>query len=513
MGGQLELWQNIPFVCIILSMFSGTVSSVLGKKAARRLNTLVISGVAVMSAILLSFLMQRGGSYTYMMGHFPAPWGNEIRAGVLEAGMALFFSIIMLLSMAGGRKKLAGEVEETKHNLYYILVNLLLSSLLALIYTNDLFTAYVFVEINTISACGLIMIRQNGRTIEAAVRYMIMSLLGSGLLLLGICMLYDLTGHLLMSNIRQAVAVIAAEGTYEVPLLVTIALMSVGLAIKSALFPFHTWLPDAYGYSTVSSAAILSSLVSKGYIFLLIKIFYRVIGFEVICNSRIINIFYVFGLAAMIFGSLSAIKENDIRRMISFSSIAQIGYIYMGIGLGTREGMIASIFHIIAHAATKSLLFIAGIGLTDVSSGKRPFTFLTGAGFRNRIAGLGFTVGSLSMVGIPIFSGFVSKLLFAAAALGSGNKMLPVLIVLAVSTILNAIYFMKTVIRLYTPLQLDENNQAVIEGERIQYSFITIVKEKGYAVTICLFILLNIVLGMSSQPIVEWIEAGLANFM
>ena len=357
------------------------------------------------------------------------------------------------------------------------------------------------------------MIRQNGRTIEAAVRYMIMSLLGSGLLLMGICMLYDLTGHLLMSNIRQAVAVIAAEGTYEVPLLVTIALMSVGLAIKSALFPFHTWLPDAYGYSTVSSAAILSSLVSKGYIFLLIKIFYRVIGFEVICNSRIINIFYVFGLAAMIFGSLSAIKENDIRRMISFSSIAQIGYIYMGIGLGTREGMIASIFHIIAHAATKSLLFIAGIGLTDVSSGKRPFPFLTGAGFRNRIAGLGFTVGSLSMVGIPIFSGFVSKLLFAAAALGSGNKMLPVLIVLAVSTILNAIYFMKTVIRLYTPLQLDENNQAVIEGERIQYSFITVVKEKGYAVTICLFILLNIVLGMSSQPIVEWIEAGLANFM
>ena len=117
MGGQLELWQNIPFVCIILSMFSGTVSSVLGKKAARRLNTLVISGVAVMSAILLSFLMQRGGSYTYMMGHFPAPWGNEIRAGVLEAGMALFFSVIMRLYMGGGGKKLGGEVEEKKHGL------------------------------------------------------------------------------------------------------------------------------------------------------------------------------------------------------------------------------------------------------------------------------------------------------------------------------------------------------------------------------------------------------------
>ena len=287
--------QNFPFFSIVLSMFAGTVSSVLPEKAAKYLNMAVIITVGAMSAVLLGFTIQTGESYTYMMGHFPAPWGNEIRAGVLEAGMALFFCIIMLLSLFGGRKKLLDEVELSKHNLYYIMVNLLLSSLLALIYTNDLFTAYVFVEINTISACGLIMIRENGRTIEAAVRYMIMSLLGSGLLLIGICMLYDLTGHLLMSNIREAVAHIVADGTYMVPLLVAIALMSIGLAIKSALFPFHSWLPDAYGYSTVSSAAILSSLVSKGYIFLLIKIFYRVIGFDIIRQSRIIHVLFVFG--------------------------------------------------------------------------------------------------------------------------------------------------------------------------------------------------------------------------
>ena len=281
----MDFVQNFPFFSIILSMFSGTVSSVLPAKAAKWLNTVVIGAVGCMSAVLLVYLMGKGTSYTYMMGHFPAPWGNEIRAGVLEAGMALFFCIIMLLSLMGGRKKLLGEVEYSKHNLYYILTDLLLSSLLALVYTNDLFTAYVFVEINTISACGLIMIRQNGRTIEAAVRYMIMSLLGSGLLLVGISMLYDMTGHLLIC---------------------------VGLAIKSALFPFHSWLPDAYGYSTVSSAAMLSSLVSKGYIFLLIKIIYRVIGFDFIAENKIINVFFVFGLMGMIFGSLSAIKENDL---------------------------------------------------------------------------------------------------------------------------------------------------------------------------------------------------------
>ena len=492
--------QNFPFFSIILSMFSGTVCSVLPGKIAKWVNTAVITIVGALSAILLVYLMGTGQSYTYMMGHFPAPWGNEIRAGVLEAGMALFFCIIMLLSMLGGRKKLEEEVVEGKHNLYYILVNLLLSSLLALVYTNDLFTAYVFVEINTIAACGLIMIRQNGRTIEAAVRYMIMSLLGSGMLLLGICMLYDLTGHLLMSNIKESVQLLVAQGSYRVPLLVTLALMCVGLAIKSALFPFHAWLPDAYGYSTVSSAAMLSSLVSKGYIFLLLKIIYRVLGFEVFKNSHIIDVLFVFGLMGMIFGSLNAIAENDIRRMIAFSSVAQIGYIYMGIGMGTEAGMVASVFHILSHAATKSLLFIAAIGLTDVSGGSRKFIELTGAAYRNKWAGITFTVGSLSMVGVPMFSGFISKLLFAQAAVQNHAKMLPALIVLAISTILNAIYFMKTVIRIYTPV------------ENTPYEKITFKDMKLYAVTLVCFIVLNVLLGISSQPVADLIEQGLSMF-
>ena len=329
---------------------------------------------------------------------------------------------------------------------------------------------------------------------------MIMSLLGSGLLLMGICMLYDLTGHLLMSNIREQVEILFASGNYRIHLLVTIALMSVGLAIKSALFPFHAWLPDAYGYSTVSSAAILSSLVSKGYIFLLIKIIYRVIGFDIFYNSRIINILFVFGLMGMIFGSLSAIKENDVRRMIAFSSVAQIGYIYMGIGMGTQAGMAASVFHVLSHAATKSLLFIAAIGLTDVSGGSRQFVELTGAAYRNKWAGVAFTVGSLSMVGVPLFSGFISKLLFAQAAVQNNVKMLPALIVLGISTVLNAIYFMKTVIRIYTPVE-DRSYESVKFGGM-----------KLYAATLVGFIILNVFLGVSSQPVVDLIGQGLAMF-
>ena len=218
----MEFVQNFPFISIILSLFSGPLSSILDGKKAKRLNLAVISVIGLMSAAVLCFVVRTGEPYVYRMGHFPAPWGNEIRVGVLEGVMAVAFCLIMLLSMLGGIREREKEVEESKQNLYYIMVNLLLSSLLALIYTNDLFTAYVFVEINTISACGLIMIRQNGRTIVAATRYMIMSLLGSGMLLLGICFLYGLTGQLLMSNIQEAVAVLAGTGEYHIPLLVSL---------------------------------------------------------------------------------------------------------------------------------------------------------------------------------------------------------------------------------------------------------------------------------------------------
>lgn len=500
----MDFVQNLPFISILLSLFSGPLSSILNAKWAKRVNATVISVIGIFSATVLFYVLRTGQEFVYLMGHFPAPWGNEIRVGILEAFMATFFCLIMLLCMFGGIAEREREIEESKQNLYYIMVNLLLSSLLALIYTNDLFTAYVFVEINTISACGLIMIRQNGRTIEAATRYMIMSLLGSGLLLLGICFLYDLTGHLLMSNIKEEVAILAATGEYHIPLLVSLGLMSVGLAIKSALYPFHAWLPDAYGYSTVSSAAILSSLVSKGYIFLLVKIFYRVIGFSVVCDSKVVDVLFVFGIIGMIMGSVNAIRESDIRRMIAFSSVAQIGYIYMGFGLGTQEAVVASVYHVLSHAATKSLLFVAVSGITDASGGSRNFLDLTGAGYRNKAAGIAFSVGSLSMVGIPMFSGFISKLLFAQAAMGHTHKMLPTLIALAISTVLNAVYFMKTVIRLYTPV----SKEMPIHEHRV----IPLTEQPVKAGALLCFIVLNFLLGLNSEPVIRLITAGLAMF-
>lgn len=212
-----------------------------------------------------------------------------------------------------------------------------------------------------------------------------------------------------------------------------------------------------------------------------------------IMDSKVINVLFVFGIIGMIMGSVAAIKENNIRRMIAFSSVAQIGYIYMGLGLGSQIGSIASVYHIAAHAATKSLLFVAASGLTDASGGSTDFFDLTGAGFRNKLAGIAFTVGSLSMVGFPMFSGFTSKLLFAQAGVESGNKMLLTLIALALSTILNAVYFMKTVIRIYTP-----EKRAVL----VKKGFCNVEMKAQPAKTFALicFVVLNLFLGLCSEP-------------
>ena len=499
---HFELWQSIPFASIILPLGCAAVTSIMKPRVARIWATTIISIVTVFSAIMTVIYMNGAASYTFPMGHYSAPWGNEIRIGMLEALTALVFSLVMLLSLLGGMKKLDEHLPQQNQCLYCVVLLLMTAALMAQVYTNDIFTGYVFLEIMTLAACALIAVRKRGRTLVAAAKYMIMNLIGSGLFLLGIIFLYDISGHLLMENIGEAVAKMAATGEYRQPLIVSVTLITIGLSIKSALFPFHTWVPDAYGFSTPTSQCVLSSLVSKGYIFLLIKIMYRVIGLEVIVSTGITDVLFVFALVGMVMGSISAIRQNDIRRMVAFSSVAQIGYIYMGIGMGTDAGMMAAMFHLFSHTLCKAMLFLAAGGLADASGNSKAFRDLRGAGYRSPIAGVAFTIGALSMVGFPFLGGFVAKFNFALAAMEiGGTRALLVLIVLAISTSLNTVYFLRTVITLYRK-PLENATYPVEKGQRgILFS-----------AALVAFALANVVLGLCSQGVVNAIVTGLSTF-
>ena len=255
----MTLFQCLPAASIFLCMLSAIFSSGLSGKHARRLSIVLLGTVSVLSLLTLLYTLGAGESFVFRMGRFPAPWGNEIRGGILEAMLALLFSVIMLISVLGGMKHIDVEVDPKKLNLYFIMIDLMLASLLALTYTNDLFTAYVFVEINTIAAAGLIMIRQIGRTYVAAIRYLIMSQLGSGLFLLSLALLYSLTGQLLMSPAKEAVAGLLSSGAYGEPLIITIALMTAGRSILGCRTPTAiqrrrpvlfcpVWCPRAISY-------------------------------------------------------------------------------------------------------------------------------------------------------------------------------------------------------------------------------------------------------------------------
>lgn len=502
------IW-NFPLFTIVLSLFSGALCLLLSGKAARIYTILYSTVLTVMVSAVLWYTSVTGKAFTYRMGEFSAPWGNEIRAGVLESLIALTFLVIIVMSLLAGDHFLRIDVDESKQNLYYSLVNLMTAALMAMTWTNDIFTGYVFLEILTLTSCGLLIVREIGRTTLAAVRYMILNLMGSGLFLLGVVLLYDLTGHLLMVPMHETVAVIAQDPESFSALILSLGVLTIGLAIKSGLFPFYSWMPDSYGSATPSSASLMSSLITKSYIFLLIKIYYRAIGMEVVGRTEILNILLVLGILGMVFGSVRAAAAPQISRMVAYSSAAQIGYIYAGLGLGTEAGLTAALFQILAHAVTKSLLFLTVPYLASVSGNCLKFRALSGAGRRDREAGFFFAAGALSMVGVPFFAGFSVKLLLGEAAVteGSSLKMISVMLALSVSTLLNALYFIRTLILIYSDRREKEGaaEEAVKEEKKRVF-------RPGYTFGALVLFAANIFMGLFSWVFTDLICRGLAMF-
>ncbi len=512
------LAYNIPFISIFTAMLTAIVTPLIpnnhkfkntglsggtdDKLRFKNIITLpekltcgVVAFIGVISAILLFTVNSDTPlSFTFMVGHYPAPWGNELRAGPLEALLALTFSISMFLSITGNFDATAHDVSERGRPSFCILINLLMASLLALLYTNDIFTAYVFIEINTIASCAIVTVKKDGKAVRAALRYLVLSMAGSGLILISICVLYDLTGHLLMEPMHDVIRDLVAKGLYIQPLTVALYLMTVGLAVKSALYPFASWLHDAHGSATNASSSILSGLVLKGHIFLIIKIFCRVFGLDIIELLRMDTQLLIFGLLGMIMGSVHAIGQSEAKEMVAWSSVAQVGYIFLGIGLNSRAGIAAACLHIIVHSMIKPMLFTAVGGLSAASGHKKGLHDLMGTFYFNKWAGLGFIAGASSMMGIPAFAGFASKLTLTMASFDS-PAIVWSLAALAASSVLNALYYVPAMIVILTP-----NNNSTL-NYHVSGSF---------KASMAAFLAINFFLGLFFMPVLRIIERGVS---
>lgn len=491
------LWQNIPILLILLPLGLSSLTAVLkGDRSRRMLFTVCILCVGL-SVFLLYKTTAFAKPFTVRMGEVGSPFGNELYVSATEAVVLVAFDVILLLSLMGGRHNIKEDVTAGRMNLFYAVCSLLLAALNAITLTNDIFSGYVFLEITTIAAGALIFVRSQRGALLAAMRYMIMNLLGSGLFLLGLSILYSLSGELLFPALIEKLRLVQIENKYTGALFMGLTLITLGLGMKSALFPFHTWLPNAYSLSTPAASSILSSLVSKAYIFLYIKIISRAVGLEIFRLSGAADVLTAYAVMAIVIGSVDAIQQHNVRRMVSYSSVAQIGYIFLAVSLGTREALAAAVFQIFAHSAAKAMLFPAVDRLVHVSGGNENFRDLRGSGYRAPLSGLAFTVGTFSIVGIPLLGGFSAKLFIARAAYSAGGaRPAIVLAAFAVSTVLNIIYFLRTVVTIYRRSDRRPN-----EGH--------IARIFNFDAAIGCFLLINLYLGVGAGGVIALISNGI----
>lgn len=430
---------------------------------------------------LIALALAGGLSIFFLMDSLEGDRGLQI----FNYGMIVFFLAIALLITWASSTMVDYEIEKKRQPLYYGMILTLIASLSATVYFDNLIVVYVALEISAFLSAGLVMIKPDRLNFRAGVQYLLLSILASAFFLIGMVIIYRITNTFSISGMRSLL-----EGSLAKDLIrYGFIFIFIGLAFKSALFPFHIWLPAAHGSAPSTSSAILSSLVLKSYIGLFIKLIHIGFGIGLVNSMNILPLIRILGVSAMIYGSILAIMQRELKGMMAYSSIAQIGYIYLGIGLGTPLGLAAAIFHIIAHGITKACLFLSAGKIINLTGHKKMDKMIGLARSLPITMGL-YTICALSMIGIPLFVGFISKWNFAHAIMDGGNLLL--ILVLSLSSLLNGLYYLPLTIRSY--FNIDESREKPMKLE-----------EKGQAPLIILGLLV-IITGIFSSPIMGLIN-------
>ncbi len=493
MGAWMEA---LPIASILLALAGAVVTSVMGKvRHAYWTSIWTNVGVGLLSLLATLYTLQYDTGIGYAISGRSLLW-----AGPLQTSMAVTFAAVMSASLAGGRRDLFRDIPP--HSFYFTATEMLLAALLVLLYANDAFVGYVFLDVATIAACVLIIAKGSGPNFIGGIRYLFMSMLGSGLFLLGLSFLNGLAGTLLIPGLEEPILRLHQTQVYYVPLAVTVGLLIAGLGIKSAMFPFYLWLPDAHGGTTTSSSAIMSGLVIKGGVVMLITLMFKGFSLELLVDLGVADVLLLVGALGMLSGAIAAMRQRHVKRMLAFSTAGQMGYIFMGLGLGTTAGMVASCFHILVHACCKPLLFICAGRLSDISGHHRSMQNLRGSAYRDIVAGIGFTVGTLSMIGIPMFGGFVSKLYFSSAAV-STNRTTLTLLTIALTTVFNALAYVPAVLAIWDRPGPEESERLVKNSTPEELAPDFSFRTAAVLLTLAIF-----VLGIFYHPITDILMAG-----
>jgi multicomponent Na+:H+ antiporter subunit D len=389
------------------------------------------------------------GPQSYHLGGWAPPIGIEYVFDHLAAFMAVLITFIAFLSMIYSPRSFLKEVSEKIVPLYSLIL-LLLAGLAGIVVTGDLFNVFVFLEIASLAAYAVMAIGSEKAPV-AVFRYIILGTVGAYFYLLGVGFIYFSTGSLNMADVAQIL-----PGLSDSRLVAAAAVFIViGLGLKMALFPFHIWLPDAYTYSPSGVITFVAPLMTKVFAYVIIRMLISV--FMPGYLTEVLPIMTVLGwlaAAGIIIASVMAIAQKNLRRMLAYSSVAQICYVALGIGLANPLGLIGAMLHILNHAFMKACLFQVAGGIKH-QTGLFQIPNLAGLGRRMPWTMGAFTVAAVSMVGIPPAAGFFSKWYLVLGSVEANNWVF--VAVILISSLLNAVYFFRVLDKVYaTPPENEE---------------------------------------------------------
>jgi len=447
---------QLPILQVIIPLIMAPVIVILRNVTAVWLLTVIVTWATFCISIALLLQVNEVSNITYRIGGWAAPWGIEYVLDKFGAFILVIVSAIGSVVITYARRSVEAEIPKDRIYLFYAMFLLCLTGLLGIVITGDVFNLFVFLEISSLSSYVMISLGRDRRALTAAYRYLILGTVGATFYIIGVGLMYMMTGTLNMADLAALIPSISNSRTIHTAL----AFLTVGIGLKLAMFPLHLWLPNAYTYAPSVVTAFLAATATKVAAYILIRIIFGLFGdVNILDTVSVKYTMMTLAIIAMFATSIIAIFQDNMKRMFAYSSVAQIGYIILGLSLASQIGLAASIIHLFNHAIIKCAIFM-GLGCVVLRVGVS-IRDISGLGYRMPWTMAPIVIGGLGLIGVPLTAGFISKWFLVRAALELDMWPLAVLVVL--SSLLAIVYVWRIVEAAYLK-PVHENAIAVSEA-------------------------------------------------
>ena len=430
---------HLPVLAVVLPLLGAPLCMLLRSKSSARLFAIAIAWGTLLIAWNILDTVLTTGVISYELGGFPPPLGIELRIDAANAYLLVLVTAIASVVFMFGPGSAGAVVPEGRHPFFYTALLLALAGLLGMTVTGDAFNVFVFLEVSSLASYALIALGHGRRAPMAAFSYLIMGTIGGTLFLLGVGLLYQMTGTLNMADLAERLPAVIETRT----VVLALALLTVGISIKLAVYPLHQWLPNAYAHAPSVVSAFLAATSTKVMYYVLVRVIFTIFGAAFVFDTLHSDYLLMpLAVIAMFGGSLAAIYQRDLKRLLAYSSVAQVGYMMLGLTFASVTGVTAGLVHVFNHALMKGGLFLA-VGCVTAQVGSSALVDLRGLGRRMPLTAAAMVVGGLALIGVPGTVGFVSKWYLVMAALEAGNYLVAAMVLL--SSLLAVVYVWRVV--------------------------------------------------------------------